>query len=937
MKYKKQVVVISILIMLIFNFTSVFALENKKGENLLGDYKNVLCIASYHQGFKWSDEIIDSIKEKILGNNSNINLIIDYMDVMRNKDKEFLEWQSDSFYNKYKNQKIDAIIVVNDPAFDVIVKNRDRVFKNIPIIFTALNRSNRPMALQLDNVTGVYEGVQVESTINLGYRFDPNLENVIFINDDENGYRNNITLPEGVNSINIDESDIYKVIKEINQYGNNSMVIPSGTLYKDGIFVDEIKAVEYISKHINIPMYTLWAYQLGHGVVGGDIITGAMQGNYAANMVLDVLNGTDVNDIPEKSLDDKVYDEENSIYVKREYSTPITSTYRNAQYIVDGDMLKKFNFKNKDLDSNFIVINSLIGNPWGEKRIELFLLLGIVLVLIYLIIIYANKNQREELEQDFYDKTERLSVLINSTPDLITFKDGDGRWLECNNSAKEMLTLKSDEDYLMRTNLELAERDKDRAAYYRHFEKTDNIAWMSKEIFKSESIIPDKYGIDKIYETVKVPLFTKEGKRKALVVLGRDITSRRLSQKKLEQSEKRYENLINTLPGAIIMYLNDTIIFANKTAVDMLGAKSYKALVGRSLQDIFYGSFDRRYLFDKLKCLDHKDGNVLTVEETLAKFNGKKIEASLSFMSFMEDERITTAVLITDITEANRAKELQRKIDENSKLLFEAREYDRIKTEFFSNISHELRTPINVMFSSVQLLELYNSNGKIKDETGTLDKRLHVLKQNSYRLLRLVNNLIDITRIDSGFLTLNLVNRNIIEVIEEITMSVADYIEDKGLELIFDTNTEETIMAFDPEKIERIILNLLANSVKFTDRGGKIFVNVTEKQSKLEISIKDTGIGIPKDKLEVIFDRFRQVDKSLTRAKEGSGIGLSLVKSLVNMHGGKITVSSVLGKGSEFIITLPIRLDGDELDPNIINSDEDRVQKIGVEFSDIYT
>jgi signal transduction histidine kinase len=210
------------------------------------------------------------------------------------------------------------------------------------------------------------------------------------------------------------------------------------------------------------------------------------------------------------------------------------------------------------------------------------------------------------------------------------------------------------------------------------------------------------------------------------------------------------------------------------------------------------------------------------------------------------------------------------------------------------------------------------------------------MKQNCFRLLRLVNNLIDLSRFDSGYLKLNLSNQNIVSIVEDITLSVASYIEGHGVSITFDTDCEEKIMAVDIDKIERIILNLLSNSTKFTDKGGSIFVNMSDLGEKIAISVRDTGIGIPQDKLNSVFDRFSQVDKTLTRNKEGSGIGLSLVKTLVEMHGGTIQINSVEGAGCEVCIELPAGTVEYETPSGDLLIARSNVEKINVEFSDIY-
>jgi len=240
------------------------------------------------------------------------------------------------------------------------------------------------------------------------------------------------------------------------------------------------------------------------------------------------------------------------------------------------------------------------------------------------------------------------------------------------------------------------------------------------------------------------------------------------------------------------------------------------------------------------------------------------------------------------------------------------------------------------MLAGLQLLELYEKSGDIVYKNEKAKDKISYINQNGLRLLRIINNLIDITKLDAGFLNLKLENINIVEVVENIVLSTVDYVENKNISLIFDTEEEEIYTAIDYDKIERVVLNLLSNAIKFTKSGGSIAVNVKLKEDNVLIIVQDTGIGIPKDKQTSIFERFTQIDNSLSRNADGSGIGLSIVKSIVELHNGKIYLDSEVNKGSTFTVELPITI----LENNTIEVNKDLssniATKVNLEFSDLY-
>ena len=257
--------------------------------------------------------------------------------------------------------------------------------------------------------------------------------------------------------------------------------------------------------------------------------------------------------------------------------------------------------------------------------------------------------------------------------------------------------------------------------------------------------------------------------------------------------------------------------------------------------------------------------------------------------------------------------------------------YTNERTEFMSNISHELRTPLNIFYSTVQLLDrIYlKDDREFKLIYKKYKKTLHI---NCKRMLRLVNNIVDISKIETGTLNARFDNYNIVAVVEDVTLSVVNYAKLKNINIQFDTNTEENVTKCDPNLLERVMLNLLSNAIKFSPQDSTIYVDVLVNEDYTEINVKDEGIGIPTKYRKSIFERFVQADKSLTRENEGSGIGLSIVKSIVDLHGGYLSVESELGKGSNFKIILPNYLiKGKEC--KIYDIDNDKTE---LELSDIY-
>ncbi|MBQ3422647.1 MAG: hypothetical protein IJH34_13540 [Romboutsia sp.] len=250
-----------------------------------------------------------------------------------------------------------------------------------------------------------------------------------------------------------------------------------------------------------------------------------------------------------------------------------------------------------------------------------------------------------------------------------------------------------------------------------------------------------------------------------------------------------------------------------------------------------------------------------------------------------------------------KTMKLNKQLEENKKLSEELINNEKFKNNYFVNLSHELRTPINVISSILQL-----SDNLIDNNTMTYEKAkdyTKIVRRNCNSLLKIINDIIDCSKIETGNYKINKTNNDIVYIVEEAALNMSDFINEKGLSLIIDPDIEEKIISFDEVEIERCVINLLGNAVKFTHEGGQIKVYIKEVEDYIEITIEDNGIGISEEDQEFIFKRFSQVEGNGATKASSSGIGLTLVKYIVDLHGGYIRLESELNKGSKFTIGLP--------------------------------
>ena len=379
--------------------------------------------------------------------------------------------------------------------------------------------------------------------------------------------------------------------------------------------------------------------------------------------------------------------------------------------------------------------------------------------------------------------------------------------------------------------------------------------------------------------------------------------SKKLLQKQTTSLTTAYDIAMSIRKSQDVNKTLQTITSAlvNDANLSYAGVRLFKDIEGNSLDaKVSSGAAERN-----VKLISHP---IVINEEKIGELNiYPKLDTDISEL----EEIINHLIPIINIsihdslvlrTITDYKKNLEIKVDQRTGELRKAQkklsEIIEAQNRFFTNISHEFRTPLAVIQGlSSQIVEL-TTNTKIKDE-------VKVIYGNAKKLNTLANQLLDISRIETGGMKLKTRNLNLVSIAKRITYSFQSFAETKNISLNFHAESEDIVLYIDEDKIDKILNNILSNALKFTPQGGRVDVELCTANGTAEIKVSDNGIGIPKEHLDKIFDRFYQIDNRLSREHEGTGIGLSLTKELVEVHKGEIVVKSEEGKGSVFIVILP--------------------------------
>ncbi|PWW90053.1 sensor histidine kinase [Clostridium perfringens] len=429
-----------------------------------------------------------------------------------------------------------------------------------------------------------------------------------------------------------------------------------------------------------------------------------------------------------------------------------------------------------------------------------------------------------------------------------------------------------------------------------------------------------RFSLNKNFNNINRIMLLKRGEfKRNKRYLRKKIEELKELEKLLDREELLFNNITSAIGDYIFISKDEKLFYLNDEALEFLEVENKEYILFESMEVLYEKILEKQvYLKEK--------GSMDSYKEIIFKnIKGGYSNGEFYTIPFGDNYKI---IIINDITKKNNALRL-------NKYLKDKLEEENIKGEFFTNICHELRTPINVISSALQLNNLNIENRNL----NSIERNNLVIKQNCLRLIRTINNFIDANKISEGQIETNIMVLNVVEVVENILDASSEYISKKKINFVFDPDFEEIFIAIDSEFLERIILNLLSNSVKYGSENGNIYVKIYFEGKDLVIMIENDGIAISYDEQKYIFDKFTKSNKALNRTQEGSGLGLYISKSLMKMQGGDLKVDIYEGHGNRFKLyfyDVDLFKETDRTEHIFNNNYYNLKERAEIEFSDIY-
>ncbi len=564
-----------------------------------------------------------------------------------------------------------------------------------------------------------------------------------------------------------------------------------------------------------------------------------------------------------------------------------TNLIRNVVNIIPVGKNNLFNLQTEnDEEGEEVIFGSVSYNKESDqislKRAWIFWI-GFIILGFFVAATFFLKSKRQkhiEYQQNL------LKSLIDNIPDTIYFKDLDSKFTQINKAQAKLLGFKNPDEAVGKSDFDFFEHAQEA------FDEEQEIIKTGKPVINKVHKV-ERNGEFRYLSDTKIPLYDSDKKCVGTVGITRDITDVKVAEEVMLESQAKFKALFENAPLSIFrLDKNMKVVEYNHRFQKMFGYTD-EELTNITKSDLLADADLEELIIDTI--LETKEVNT---EIMMKRKNGEEFIANLTLALLEEGfKEMTIEGIVEDITQVAKAR------DEIIKAKDKAVEADRLKSLFLANMSHEIRTPMNAIIGFTNML---------REDDITPEERnmfIDVIQSNGNALTSLIDSIVDFSKLETEQMSVSLGEFNFDTLFDsacDYTQNMLVSAEKSHIKLLRTKGSDNGIRIIsDRHRLNQVLNHLISNAVKFTDNG-EIEIGYNVLDSQLAIFVRDTGIGIPKNKYNTIFDRFTKINSDKSRLFGGTGIGLTISKGLVKLMGGTIEVSSELGKGSTFTIKLPL-------------------------------
>ena len=815
---------------------------------------------SYDPQYLWTQEIMQGMLEGLGPQASDISLHVEYLDTKRYRDAWYREkFLTEILRYKLKGQHFDLILVSDNDALDFVKARREELFARIPVVFCGINAYTPGLLEGLAPVTGVAEVVSFETTVKMALAFHPGTARIIIIGNQENltDRLNRKLMEQFIRGFETeaefsfwDGLPLEELRRRVREMPRDHLLMVTSTAFynKQGLPLMFSQALESLREVSSVPMYGFWEFYVGHGIVGGELVSARQQGRQAAGMALKLLAGQAITNIP-------VIEPGN-------------------ENVFDWRELMRFGIQEDRLPRPYRLLHK--PSPFYELESRTYwgglaLLAGLFVVVIMLL---NNVFARRRAQASLAALSHFQQTVLDAIPVPLYYKSTEGIYLGINHAGEEFFGLPASR-IIGHTAFEVFPE-----SFAAFVQSSDEELLRRQGVQTFSTAVADSSGKLRDLLFHKTTFQGPEGKLAGIVGTMLDVTDLKLAQVEIRQRERKYATLFATsIDGLTILNAKGYFEDANDAFNEMTGyamaelaGMRWKELLspGNNMADIekYIAQLMERGYTDEIELeFLRRDGKTLPVRIRTWVDEEENSDHPKRFLS-----------VVRDVTEQNKI--------------------EKLKEEMLSMVSHEMRTPLTAMLGFTEFL--LENEGL---EPAMRRRSLKTIHDETLRLKDLIDNLLNLQRLRSGRELYQFHSLDLKPMLHEAQQLFAH--SSQRHRIVLDLPSDPLDVRGDENKVKQVLRNLLSNAVKYSPEGGAVTLGARKRKEDVLVWVRDEGIGIEEEALPQIFDSFYRVDNSDSRRIGGTGLGLALVREVIKAHGGRIWVKSTPGKGSTFCFTLP--------------------------------